>query len=269
MASRLAGKRGMLPADPHKIALKFMDYVQRDKLPSLPRSFGHLSGRPPAVPGGWGMLGNSLYGNCVAVGGMHETMYYAMATGRPIPTFRTTWQQNYSDMLVAAGGKPLDPNDRSTDTGLDPQQAAGYRRTVGLLDDAGARHKIDAYALIENIEQAELCIYCFGTFGLGMSLPGTAEVQFNAGQVWDDLRSAPNPNAGHYTPAMALNSRGNLVLSTWATLEGATKAYIERYWSIGIAYLSQEYLTASGKSPELIDWAGLQSDLQEVTQLSS
>ena len=259
---RPVGLRGMLRPQPENIHLRFSDYLVHTELPALPKGgYGHLANEPQ---GFWGWYGNNMCGDCVAAGAMHETMVFAKATHRPIPTFNRTWEDNYSEMLVAGGGQPYDPHDRSTDTGLDPQVAAGYRRTQGIVDDNGDVHKIDAYALIEDIDQLKLCIYLFGVAGWGGALPATAEQQFGRGYIWDDLRSQPNPHNGHYTPICAFNSAGHFVHSTWDSLQASLPDYVERYWSIGVAYLSQEYMLASGKSPEQYDWASLEDDLQSI-----
>jgi hypothetical protein len=260
---RPAGLRGMRMPDPSKIHLKFHDYIDHSKLPALPQQYGHVVNNP-RVP--WGMLGNNQAGDCVVAGGCHETMIFAMASRRKVPTFRRTWAQNYSEMLVACGDKPYDPNDDSTDVGLDPHAAAGYRRSVGLLDDDGNRHQIDAYALITNINELMMATYLFGVAGLGLAIPDSAEKQFESGEVWDDLKS--QPHSGHYPPAVGFNSKGNIVLSTWSDLQAATPDYVERYWAIGVAYLSKEYMLASGKSPELIDWAALEDDLGSVITMA-
>lgn len=265
MTVRVSGKRGLLPFRRNSILLSFADYVVPSKLPALPAGgFGHVSNTPPPIPGGWQWYNNNTAGCCVVAGGEHEHMLLAMATGRTIPTFRNTTLANYSKMLVAQGGSPYNPDDPSTDTGLDLQAAAKYRQDVGLVDDNGNIHKIDGYALITDVDELEIATYCFGVAGLQLNLPKSADGQFQDGEIWDDLRGIASD--GHYPPCFGVNSVGNLILSTWDNVQGATKAYVDRYWGAGVAYLSREYLTSSGKSPEMIDWASLQDDLEAVAQ---
>ena len=113
---RRAGLRGKLPARPGAIKLKFGDYLNKAKLPTLPERFGHVTNVPPGRHG-WQMLGNDMASDCVIAGRCHEIMVAASATGRPIPTFTASGAlADYSRALQFAGGKPYNPHDPSTDT---------------------------------------------------------------------------------------------------------------------------------------------------------
>jgi len=246
-------KRGcLLPKEPPK--LKLRDYLVRPMLPKVPKVFGHLTAAAP--PGGWSMLGNNNKGDCVMAGAAHETMLWAWATNRSIPKFDTAGV--VGQYLNLTGG---------ADTGLDPVSAAQWRQNVGITDADGKVHKIDAYVQIENVDELKLAGYLFGCAGQCWSLPDTAEDQFSAGQVWNDLSGPPDPDEGHYTPFGGVNSVGNLEFLTWGQIQGASEAYTAKYMVTNgcIAYLSQEYLLATGLSPEAINWGDLEADLQEVT----
>ena len=100
-----------------------------------------------------------------------------------------------------------------------------------------------------------------------MALPASAEQQFEAGQVWDDLRS--KPAGGHYVPCVGLNTSGHLIFVTWGELQAATRQYVETRMEEAVACLSREYLLASGLSPELINWSALLDDVDALASMRS
>lgn len=258
---RRAGKRGKLPARPGSIPLKFGRYLDAAKLPPLPPRFGHVTNVPPGRHG-WQMLGNDIASDCVIAGRCHEIMLAAQATGRAIPDFSTgSALADYSRCLMASGGPAYDPRDPKTDTGLDMQQAAKWWRDVGITDADGHVHKIDAFVAIESVDDLLMATYLCGSGGCGLALPDSAEKQFEAGQVWDDLHG--KPTGGHYVPCVGWMG-GHLVFVTWATLQGATRPYVEARMEDGVCCLSREYMKASGLSPELINWTALLNDVQAL-----
>jgi hypothetical protein len=239
--------------------LQFADYLVRGNLPVVPKVFGHVSQAQPPVLGGWGMLGNSTAGCCVMSGACHETQTWFWATGRPVPDFTSaSCLADYSRCLVAQGGPPYDPNNPATDTGLDPVAAALWRQTIGITDTNGAAHKIGPYAALDNPEEMALAGYLGGVAGTCWNLPDSAEDQFIRGEVWDDLSGTLS--SGHYTEFAGRNSAGNLMFVTWGKLQAATDEYVAKYMSGAVAYLSKDYLLATGKSPEGINWDELAAD---------
>jgi hypothetical protein len=259
----IAGKRGMLALRPARMGFEFGALLDRPNLPALPQRFGHVLAQPP---GGFGMLGNDKVSNCVCAGGVHEVMVHHIATQRPIPPFSTpTALREYSKMLVAQGGLAYDAADRKTDTGLDPLQVAMFRQRTGITDDAGGVHKVRAFAGVRDLNDAMYATWFMGVAGLGLMLPNSAEKQFSAGHIWDDLRSAPQPSNGHYIVLVDRRRDGNLVVLTWGRLHAATPEYIMRYWAGAIAYLSEEYMLASGVSPEGFKLEVLANYLKDIS----
>lgn len=254
--------RGMKHYRPGSIQLRFGDYLNKSALPPLPKTFGHDRQNID-----WGMLGNDQAGNCVIAGAMHRIMMYAVATGRPVPRFTPdNALANYSNCLVAAGQPPFNPHDPSTDTGLDPQQAASWERKHGIVDADGTLHKISAYAIIDN-PNLLMAAYLCGGVGLCLSLPATAEKQFAADHIWDDVKSKGQFNDGHYLPFFDVNSKGQLVGVTWGANQAMIPAYQRRYTQVAIAYISQEYMEANGVSPEAIKWDDLNNYLSQLGQV--
>jgi hypothetical protein len=263
---RRAGKRGKLPARPDSMKLKFGDYLNKAALPTLPRHFGHVTNVPPGRLG-WMMLGNDVASDCVIAGRCHEIMVAAQATGRPVPDFSAgSALADYSRCLMASGGPAYNPRDPNTDTGLDMQQAAKWWRDVGITDADGKVHKIDAYVAIDTVDDLLMAAYLCGSSGCGLALPPTAEQQFEAGQVWDDLRG--RPIGGHYVPCVGLMG-DHLVFVTWGNLQGATREYVEHWMEDAVCCLSREYLKASGLSPEAINWTALLDDVDALARMGS
>jgi hypothetical protein len=241
-------KRGMTEWRPEAVKLKMSTYLVSANLPPIPATFGHV--HSPAPAGGWGMLGNSECGDCVLAGAAHETMVFAWATGKPIPTFTPV---NVREQYRELTGGP--------DTGLDPIATAKWRVSTGLTDANGGVHTIKAFGAISGQKELEQAVYLFGACGIGLALPDTAEQQFLHREPWNDLTSEPNPKNGHYVPVVGKNSKGQLMVVTWGRLHAMVPAYFFRYAVGGLCYMSLEYLTDTGKSPELFDEAQLDADL--------
>jgi hypothetical protein len=255
MSLRFLGKK---PAR-HAIKLKMVDYLNAPALPPVPPVFGHI--RSNNID--WRMLANDKCGDCVWAGAAHETIVYAVAQGRPIPNF--TDEAILAQYSEQTGYRP---GDDSTDQGTDMEAAAKYRRNVGLLDADGVRHKIRAYTEI-SVGSARgfalllQAVYLFGAAGIGLQLPSSAMDQFDAGQPWTVQPRSKN-EGGHYVSVVGRNSRGNIMLVTWGKLQAATPQFLQNYMDEACCYFSEEYLSAQGLSPELIDVARLDADLIKV-----
>lgn len=246
-------KLGKKDARPGAVKLKLSAYLPAE-LASAPRNFGHydLFGVD-----GWGMLGNDQYGDCVLAGGDHESMLWNKMAGKTVAFDEATALQDYGRIT---GFTPADP---STDQGTDMEEAAKYRRTVGLVDARGGRHKIQAYAAV-NLAPAKLAqaAHLFGAVGVGIQVPSSAMDQFNEGKVWSDVGDT-NIEGGHYVPLVGRHG-GKYAFVTWGHLQWATSGFVKKYVDEAIAYFTPEMLTA-GKSPEGLDTATLLADLEKVT----
>ena len=60
--------------------LKFARYRAAEPLPAPPDDWGYDNVVPP---GGWGMLGNDQWGDCVWAGAAHEHLLTSTVAGRP------------------------------------------------------------------------------------------------------------------------------------------------------------------------------------------
>jgi hypothetical protein len=244
-------KLGKKPARPGAVRLKLASYTNAAALPPLPASFGH-----DAIIGarGWGMLANDRYGDCVWAGAAHETMLYAKEAG---DTVSFTDADVLGDYAAATGFDPAKPE---TDQGTDVEEAAEYRRTTGIIDARGLRHKIAAYLALEpgNIQHLFQAAYLFGAAGIGLQLPTTAVTQSKQGRPWEIVAGAPI-EGGHYVPLVGRRADGLHVVS-WGADQAMTESFLEQYCDEAIAYVSQECLVKQ-KSPEGFAYADLLSDL--------
>jgi hypothetical protein len=245
---------GKKPARPGAVRLRFASYVAPAALPALPATFGH-----DAVIGArdWGMLGNDRYGDCVFAGAAHETMLLAREAGQVV-TFSAVGV--LGDYAAVTG---FDPSVPATDQGTDVQEAAAYRRTTGVIDAHGARHRIAAYLALEpgNIEHLYIAAYLFGAVGIGLRLPVSAPVQSEHGRPWQVVAGA-TIEGGHYVPLVGRRADGLHVIS-WGADQVMTEAFLEEYCDEAVAYVSQECLVQQ-RSPEGFAYADLLSDLARL-----
>jgi hypothetical protein len=233
---------GKLPAKPSP--LDFGIRAVAVDLPALPtKGFGLGT-----LFHDWGMLGNDAQGDCVWAGAAHETMAWNKLANHPV-TF--TDAPVLGDYHAVTG-----PGDNGTDVHI----AMGFRRSTGIADASGQRHKIDAYLSIDpkDWELMLRCAYAFGAVGIGFEFPGSAMSQFNAGQPWDVPGSSIE--GGHYVPIVgSLHPATEASCITWGKRQRLTRAFYEQYNDEAWVPLSFEMLNKSGLGLHHIDRAKLQS----------
>lgn len=256
MATPLEGttmyKLGKLPARKDAVKFKLSSY-EKTALPKPPLTFGHQGLVNP-----WNMYGNDKYGDCVWAGAGHETLLWNKEVGKLV---------NFTDANILAsytavtGFNPKDPN---TDQGTDMELAAKYRRQTGLKDKNGTVHKVGAYLAIEtgDVDQIKQAVYLYSAVGIGIQFPGSAMDQFNAGKPWDVVKGA-KIEGGHYVPVVGFDQNYVYVV-TWGELQPVTYAFIKKYMDEGIAYLSTEFISKTGKTLDGFDITALTNDLKSL-----
>lgn len=245
-------KLGKKPARHDKRTLHLADYLT-SRLPTPPAEFGHEREVPY-----WGMLANDRAGDCVFAGAAHETMLWNREQGRTVGFADANVLGDYG----AVTG--YDPSDPSTDQGTVTIDALNYRRKVGMLDAAGARHKLGAFAALEpgNWSHLLVALYLFGCVGIGVEFPDSAMAQFDRGRPWSVVRGS-RVDGGHYIPLVAFRG-GLLWCVTWGRLQAITPQFFARYCDEAYALLSEESISAWGRSPEGFDLSALRADLVQV-----
>lgn len=254
---------GKLPARPEAVALKFSAIFSASRLPAPP------SGRfgKPWLVKQWGMLDNDTIGDCVLATAAHDTMLWRAEAALPEAPFvdklGSCAGTVLADYSAITGWRADDP---STDVGTDMQQAASYRRRVGILDANGVRHKTDAYVALRvgDIDQLRLAVDIFGSVDIGVRLPSSAMDQFDHAEPWHVVPDT-GTDGGHCVSCVASNSAGNLLAVTWGRLQAMTDSWLHRYMDEGIASLSLERLHDK-VSPRGYDETKLRDYLAQVAR---
>jgi hypothetical protein len=233
------------------VSFKLTDYLNVAEI-NPPHTFGHISSTMQ-----FGTLGNTKAGDCVVAGSMHEIMVWTRASHGKQASFTEQGALGLYSQVTGWDGTP----DDATDTGLDMEYFAHYRRLQGIVDAAGVNHKVLGYAEIKGIENLIKATWVFGAVGVGINFPSSAEEQFSEGRPWSPVAGATN-QGGHYIPIVGMNSHGLLVCITWGRLQAISLEFLERYMEQAVAYISPDYLDpAKNLTPELLDLATLQRDL--------
>ena len=247
-------KFGKLPARPGSISFKFKDFFNLDALPRPPAVYGHQLGTH------WGMLANDQYGDCVWAGAAHEHMMWTRIGVAPDAAF--TSPNVLADYSAVTGFNPAKPD---SDQGTDMQEAASYRRKVGIIDKDGVRHKIDAYLGInpKNVSRLAIASYLFGAVGVGIQVPDSCEDQFDAGKPWTVVPDSQIVG-GHYVPLVGRNRNGHFLVVTWGRLHAVTPDFLKTYADEAVMYLTTEMMNAKGLTMEGFDVASLKASLQKL-----
>lgn len=243
-------KLGKLPARPDSVAFKLSAFA---KLATPPKRYGHYK----LVGKDWQMLGNDMYGDCVLAGAAHETVLWNKEAKKEA-VFNT---DVVLDAYSAVTG--FDRSDPSTDNGTDMEEAAKYRRKVGVNDQSGSPHKIGAYLALKpkSTTQLKQAVSNFSAVGIGFFFPSSAMDQFNADKPWT-YKGNSEILGGHYVPVVGYN-KTYLYVVTWGRVQKMSWAFYKKYNDESIAYLSEERLT-DGKSIDGLDLKALQTALNEL-----
>ena len=248
-------KLGKMPAKDDSRDLLFARYAVPVKLPTPPPQFGHET---LFKPKSWGMLGNDEWGDCAWAGPAHETMLLTKEGGHPA---HFTTHGVLSDYAAGTGFDPAagPPDENPTDRGSEVRQVLGYRRSTGIVDSKGTRHKIDAYLKLDHrdVNQLYQALYLFQVVGLGLRFPSSAMEQFHAGEPWDVVHGA-HVEGGHYVSCVA--KRDLIEVVTWGALQGMTEHFFHTYCDEAWAYVSSESMK-NGVSPEGFKLDELRADL--------
>ena len=246
---------GKLPARHDSVKFKFQKYFDLTAI-KIPR---HNFGRYWKFPAdGWGALGNLTHGDCVFAGAAHETMLWGKEQKRDIVFDDSSVLASYSDLTG------YDPENKDTDQGVDAQDAASYRRRVGILSADQTYHKIDAYVALRprNFDQLRAAMYLFGAVGIGFEFPRSADRQYKDHVPWSVVSS--KIEGGHYVPGMGIVPvTGNIACVTWGHRQDMTPEFYEHYNDESIAYLSLERLK-NRISPDGFDYDTLKADLASL-----
>lgn len=238
---------------------KFASYFDLNALPTIPADVGHEN----LVPN-YPMFLNDQLGDCVIAGSQHQLQIYHAESNTPI---------NLTDQSALANYEVwgnYNPNDPSTDGGVDMALAAQLWRTQGLLDADKQYHKIAAYVSLKpgNLNQLKASVYLFSAVGIGIQFPNYAMDRFQKGQIWDVAGPGEDTTVegGHYIPAVAVRN-GNIYVVTWGKVIQMTPTFFQEYCDIAIVHFSQEMLL-KGVTLDGFNTDALTADLRSLTRLA-
>lgn len=199
----------------------------------------------------WGDLGNLTVGDCTCADVLHHRMLQASVAHAGSPLIFST-DQALQLYTAITGYNPADP---STDQGavmLDVQNYmkanAGIQGFVTL--DAG------------NLSQIQAALYLFGGVDLGFNVPAYI-MDVPAGGSWSDTGGDTTIEGGHAVLACGYGRSGFRVVS-WGQTYTANWEFWSQYVDEAYAWVSSDWIKASGVSPTGLDLAGLMQDLSAV-----
>jgi hypothetical protein len=221
--SRTPGKLGRR-APKRAPSLRLAHYLT-GAVPSVPASEDYLA----ALRGGWQMLGNDQYGDCVAVTWANVRRLVTTTLGVP----------NYPTMAeVVTVYKTQNPGFPSQDDGMDIQTLLEYLVSHGGPDGVKALGfaSVDA----SNAAEVKAAIAIFGSVWTGLNVLDANMDEFNAGQPWDysnsPLDGGHSVVTGGYGPPGSGALGGDERFITWAEETSFTDAFwrneVEEAWVV-------------------------------------
>lgn len=224
-------------------------------VPAHPASADYLA----ALDGGWDMLGNDQYGDCVAV---------TWANIRRLVTATLTGTSSYPSLdEVIALYKTQNPGFPAEDNGMDVQTVLELLASQGGPDGV----KAVAFAKVDylNPDEVKAAIAIFGFVWTGVIVSAANQQEFAAGQPWDWDPASP-VDGGHSIIVGGYGTPGSGPLGgderfiTWA----AETSFTDAFWSNSVqecwAVLWPEHL-GTREFMEGIDLAALAADYQAIT----
>lgn len=204
-------KLGKLDPDPTRPALR-LGSILTGVAPDHPLAVDHLSSM-----GGWQMLGNDQWGNCVAVTWADYRRLLTSLVGKI----------SYPDLVqVLAVYKTQNPGFPDEDGGMVIQKLLEWLVKVGGPDGTKAL----AFAKVDhhNLDEVEAAISIFGALWTGIRVRQANMDQFNAGQPWGYAPSSRSLG-GHSIITGGYDSDhvgGDQVFKTW----GRITSFTEEFW---------------------------------------
>jgi hypothetical protein len=191
-----------------------------------------------SVQSGWAAFQGA--GDCAWAGPAHEEMEACKNAGRPVPAFTCL---NVLQQYSAYSGYNLQTG--AGDNGSNVRDVLTWRQTKGLVDAAGAAHKIGTFVSLEpgNTDQLWEALWLFESVGIGINFPNSAMDQFNAGQMWSVVAGTAI-EGGHYIPLVGHPVQNVWTCVTWAKRQTMTAQFLTTYCDEAWAYIDPERYNA-------------------------
>jgi hypothetical protein len=202
-------------------------------------------------------------GDCAWAGPAHETMEASKNAARPVPGFTCL---NVLEQYSAYSG--YNPQTGANDNGSNVRDVLSWRQKKGLLDSAGAAHKIGTYVALEpgNTSQLWEALWLFEAVGIGINFPTSAMDQFNAGKMWSVVAGA-TIEGGHYVPVVGHPVQNVWTCVTWGKRQTMTPQFLTTYCDEAWAYIDPErYNVVTGETLQSFTDADLQKYITVLSQ---
>lgn len=228
----VAFRPGRLPAQPARPHLKFGTYLDHGKLGPAPASADWLSPVPAAA---WGMLANSLWGDCTCAGVGHKRIGDVYVNQGTVLQVTDTETLDLYSAVTGFNPNAGPPGDNPTDRGSTCQAVLEYWRKHGFLGE-----KPVAFAKVDISNRAEVmqAIALFGQLYCGLNVPSTAEDQTNAGEAWTVVPGA-QIIGGHCMTLGAYSEVGPGGV-TWGLVQEMTWEFFAEYFDEAWVVIGQD-----------------------------
>ena len=180
------------------------------------------------------MFANDRYGDCVIAGRAHQTLRFEIVEQKT--TLAITDEDVISEYLDETGG---------ADSGLVVLESLKLWRARGWTA-AGRNYKIQVFTELDRSARKEMkqAIVLDVGVGLGLSMPISAQDQFQAGKPWDVVpgpTGVVNSWGGHYVHVPGYTTLGPMCV-TWGRKHQMT-------WDFFAKYCDEAYGIIDAKNP--------------------
>jgi len=197
------------------------------------------------------MLGNDVLGDCTCADVLHHRMLQASVAHAGSPL--TFSDADAIALYEKVGG--YNPGDPSSDQGAVMLDVQNYCK---------ANFPVQGFVTLDagNLSQIQAALYLFGGVDLGFNVPAYI-MDVPAGGSWSDNGGDKSIEGGHAVLACGYGRTGFRVVS-WGQTYTANWEFWSQYVDEAYAWVSTEWIKASGVSPSGLDLAGLLQDLNAV-----
>lgn len=199
----------------------------------------------------WGALGNLTIGDCTCADVLHHRMLQASVSHAASPL--TFTDADAIAIYEKVGG--YSPADPSSDQGANMLDVQNY---------AKANFPVQGFVTLDagNLSQIQAALYIFGGVDLGFNVPAYI-VDVPAGGSWSDNGGDTTIQGGHAVLACGYGRSGFRVVS-WGVTYTANWDFWSQYVDEAYAWVSTDWIKASGVSPTGLDLQTLLADMAAV-----
>ena len=237
-------KLGKRPPLYDKRTLRLASYIEKRKLPKVPKSHNLSRKTLKAFPA-LGMMRNDELGCCTIAALAHAQQTWS--------TYGKAPRRPTDDEIVEAYNRI----NGGEDSGAFMIDALKMARNIGV-----GGNTIYGFVSIDpdNHDQVRTAHFLFGGLYVGAGLPYSSQAK-GTWDVGDGPAFAPGSWGGHCLSVVDYDAKG-LTFVTWGALQKATWEWWDRYVDECYAILEQDYVGDDRRSPQGFSLARLAADLK-------